>query len=662
MKSRTTSIVIMIALAAVAACALPVSAADKLIDQALADLSARDQDVNGFTFLVVGDTRHWIRFEQPETFRQIVREANALDVAFLIDVGDLLSTGYAEEPEMRRMWDGFIEVVNMSEVPFFPVVGNHDVANDMHERLWLEYAGPIWFSFDYGGCHFIAMNSDQAGYGGLISDEHFEWLRKDLANTNARHIFVFLHQPVFSNPRQWTRVHELLRRYPTRAVIAGHAHIYRELPEVDGIRYYISGGGGAEIGDDPTRGSFHHYMLVSVRGDEVHETVVRPGNVLPTDCLAGPPEQRVCLVNRLDYKQIPGLGGLMADSLSAVEDTRLVDALAQTAASGDVNARPLAIATIERLSQPALVPGLSDLARSDDAELRVAAAAALGRAGSADAIAVLADLLDSGDGELRMAAVNALGHTGAADAIEPLRGVLAADDQDLRVAAIRAIGEIGGPRGLAALRGVLASGDEQMRMTAVDAAGRLDVAGVVETLDAALRDSSPAVQDRAMQALEPRGLGHPPGAELVTVVPIPWRVAVDADEKGESEGWHTSDFDDSAWIEARTDSPWYRQDGPLRGLSDAVAWGRVRFTVDEKWSGRRIIVRVGALDEGGTIYLNGEKLLDRAAGVDTHREPFEIDVTGRLRFGEPNVLAVRAFAETTLGGVWKPVSVYTAPQ
>lgn len=71
--------------------------------------------------------------------------------------------------------------------PVFYVVGNHDICFPKRgERLFEEFYGPCWYSFDAGGVHFVAtpmMWGD--GKPSYTVDEIVAWLRNDLA-TAAR--------------------------------------------------------------------------------------------------------------------------------------------------------------------------------------------------------------------------------------------------------------------------------------------------------------------------------------------------------------------------------------------------------------------------------------------------------------------------------------------
>lgn len=61
-------------------------------------------------------------------------------------------------------------------------VGNHDlVAGDYGEQLYEKLFGPVWYSFNVGGVHFVNL---PVNYGDKVpsynTDEIYNWLRKDL--------------------------------------------------------------------------------------------------------------------------------------------------------------------------------------------------------------------------------------------------------------------------------------------------------------------------------------------------------------------------------------------------------------------------------------------------------------------------------------------------
>lgn len=233
-----------------------------------------------FDFVVVGDTRSSEPVILPDEFYQMIREWNILQPAFVIDTGDLILGGAVEG--LGRQWDAFEDAVRQCAVPFFPVAGNHDVSDTASEALYEQRIGPLIYAFSYGNSRFIVLNTEELGVINRLSEAQLAWLAEDLAQTSAKNIFLFLHQPLFARDwdRCWAEAAAILKGYPVKAVFASHDHLYRYWGERDGVRYVISGGGGAERRTPEEDGGFVHYLLVRVRGAEADWAVIRPGSIL----------------------------------------------------------------------------------------------------------------------------------------------------------------------------------------------------------------------------------------------------------------------------------------------------------------------------------------------------------------------------------------------
>lgn len=243
-----------------------------------------------FHFVVIGDTRTGINI-----FSSQRDEINCLDPDFVIDVGDLIDGGYVDDKaRTEEMWNEFDTIVEQFTVPFVMVPGNHDIWDTSSREIYERRYGKTYFSFDHKGAHFIALDSEISV--DRIDEKQINWLKRDLAaNRNASAIFVFLHKPFWQTDHvpdganiYWMRdVHPLLVEYGVSAVFAGHKHAYIKFPPIDGVGYYISGGGGAGVGPREDRGDFHHYCLVTLRDKQYTVAVIRPGSVRP-DTIVSP--------------------------------------------------------------------------------------------------------------------------------------------------------------------------------------------------------------------------------------------------------------------------------------------------------------------------------------------------------------------------------------
>jgi len=245
----------------------------------------------GFKFVVMGDNRTGGPdvTEVTDTYKTILAEINQLRPAFAILGGDMIRGGTDDETTIRQMWQNWSEATSALQVPLFKVIGNHDVWNALSEKLYQEIFGePLYYSFNYGGCHFVVLDTELQGEAPKIVGRQFQWLEDDLTrNSDALFTFVFLHRPLWEEPRgdpeAWAPVHRLLVEKGVDAVFGGHDHMY-SADEVDGIRYIITGGAGAPIGAGrEAMGEFFHYCLVSVEPNDFTIAVIKPGNIKPED-------------------------------------------------------------------------------------------------------------------------------------------------------------------------------------------------------------------------------------------------------------------------------------------------------------------------------------------------------------------------------------------
>ena len=240
------------------------------------------------TFLVYGDNRNGA-----DTERRLVEAARRESAELALHTGDMVADGENDDD-----WLSFftIERPLMAELPVFTAIGNHELHGDptaTHFRRFfvLPERGRerLYYTFRWGPARFIALD----GNGRFA--EQAAWLAEVLAAAEAageRDVFVFLHQPPLSTGRHCgagTRQAEwvaLFERYHVRAVFAGHDHAYARM-ERNGVRYYVSGGGGApqyderldcNAADIAARRAYsaeHHYLVATLRGDELEVSVKR---------------------------------------------------------------------------------------------------------------------------------------------------------------------------------------------------------------------------------------------------------------------------------------------------------------------------------------------------------------------------------------------------
>ncbi len=86
-----------------------------------------------------------------------------------------------------------------------------------------------------------------------------------------------------------------------------------------------------------------------------------------------------------------------------------------------------------------------------------------------------------------------------------------------------------------------------------------------------------------------------------------------------------------------------------RGFKEmGIGWYARTLIPDERWRDRRVLLDFQGIMYVGDVYLNGQHI----GGTDYGYLGFEIDITRLLRFGEQNVIAVKANTQEPLNSRW----------
>ena len=136
--------------------------------------------------------------------------------AFVIVTGDLVRDALrVGEAEATSYFQLFQEQADRFTVPLWTVPGNHEnfgierskshVAADhpLYGRaMYRHYRGPDYYSFNFGGIHFVGLNSvdiDDTAYYGHVDSVQIAWLARDLARLPAETpVVTFNHIPFFT--------------------------------------------------------------------------------------------------------------------------------------------------------------------------------------------------------------------------------------------------------------------------------------------------------------------------------------------------------------------------------------------------------------------------------------------------------------------------------
>jgi len=239
--------------------------------------------------LLPGVRRTMFRLQGGEwVAREIVKDVQSARAKFILNTGDMVWWGNqgptpSENPYWRLVYDDVLkqlpppdDQMRAAGLPgrVFPAVGNHEVWDDsdvqglLNAFPYLKQFGVsdkrLIYKFDFNDVRFIFLwtgpydyraptswEATQPAYDAQMSEMKL-WL--DEARTKGtRKVFIAFHAPAFARSGmgpipEGQNPHKILSSYAKDleiVVFNGHVHT-TELYEVDGVKYLLLGGGGAE--------------------------------------------------------------------------------------------------------------------------------------------------------------------------------------------------------------------------------------------------------------------------------------------------------------------------------------------------------------------------------------------------------------------------------
>jgi 3',5'-cyclic AMP phosphodiesterase CpdA len=178
----------------------------------------------------------------------------------VLHTGDVVYPRGGECGYEERFYEPYNELI--ASAPVYPVLGNHDVLSENGEPYLTAFDLPAeksgterFYSFDYGPLHVAALDSElYYGDDSIPTEQQKEWLREDLRNTDRPWKIVIIHRPPYnSSPyhgadqRVLEDLVEIFEEGGVDVVFAGHEHVYERLKPINGVQYFVTGGGGADL-------------------------------------------------------------------------------------------------------------------------------------------------------------------------------------------------------------------------------------------------------------------------------------------------------------------------------------------------------------------------------------------------------------------------------
>ncbi len=237
---------------------------------------------DAFSFVVIGDTRPDKFIQSQKAFYEHIDNINNINPDFVINVGDLIYGYTSDTSKIYRMWENYEKDIAKIKPPYWHVVGNHDVWNLQSKAIWDNKFGAEWYTKEHKNCFFIMLSSEDVSEKiGMIVGKQKEWLADQLEKGKKYdHVFISMHKPLWDevNTNWNNEIHPMLKAAGNvRAVFVGHWHTYAFYPEKDGIKYIVTGGGGARLDGTEWDGGFYHFLKVDVTVNDI-KVKVHKGN------------------------------------------------------------------------------------------------------------------------------------------------------------------------------------------------------------------------------------------------------------------------------------------------------------------------------------------------------------------------------------------------
>lgn len=281
-------------------------------------LTAQEQTAD-FTFMQITDAHIGAADKVKKLGESVGRLPFKID--FLVNTGDLLGDAQGVPPDKAPApYQLALEAMRSFRLPQFHVPGNHEHvaflvkdADTGHpnygKRLYRKLLGPTYYSWDWAGVHFIALDGTS-----LLQDRHYQerlgsvqlgWLRQDLALQPAeKPVILFCHQ-VITDLRDSQELAEILRGRKVLGAFCGHIHTNYTVPFLDSTVYVSGALSGAWWSAPNFDGTPQGYRLVRIKGGRMQTIYTNRDGSAPvaivtpraSDVLSGTLEAEVVVVD-----------------------------------------------------------------------------------------------------------------------------------------------------------------------------------------------------------------------------------------------------------------------------------------------------------------------------------------------------------------------------
>jgi hypothetical protein len=235
--------------------------------------------VGSTRFALIGDSGSGDSAQKDVANAMLRYFTNAGRFTFVLMLGDnLYDDDY--QREFSVPYQGLLE----RGVLFYAALGNHDKDLQQHYKPF-HMMDRAYYAFTEGNVRFVALNSNHPADRAQLS-----WFDGAFGDTGTKWRISFFHHPLYSSGTHGPQSREIIRpalepalvRNRVDVVFSGHDHLYERIAPQQGIRYFVSGGGGRNLygfhrsAFDEAGSSEHHFMVVEIAGDRLFFEAISP--------------------------------------------------------------------------------------------------------------------------------------------------------------------------------------------------------------------------------------------------------------------------------------------------------------------------------------------------------------------------------------------------
>lgn len=237
-----------------------------------------------------------LEMEEFDQLEEVVADVNKTIAAFPNDIPVHAISAGDNVFDRLNFFDKYKQVISQIKVPFYHVIGNHDMdynnrSNELSASSYSAAFGPTHFSYNVGEIHYVVLkNVFYYGYSyryiGYIDEVQLRWLEKDLQSVKpGSTVVVSLHIPTVygeseeadtyaatlsNSVMNSSALYKILAPYKTH-ILAGHSHTQWFTQVAPNISEHVHAAacGAWWQGEICTDGSPKAYTVYEVNGDSL---------------------------------------------------------------------------------------------------------------------------------------------------------------------------------------------------------------------------------------------------------------------------------------------------------------------------------------------------------------------------------------------------------